>query len=124
MLTTHLCVIDRTTLPATLAGREDQQTRKDKTMSSENAYPTIRLHRADYGYISRDGKYVVVRDICSDIGSSNPGCYKVCWHVHRESPNGEPIAKFLGSLAEARIEIACDMEKCPDQHLCRHGLDD
>jgi len=95
---------------------------KGTTMNAENEYPTIRLRRTEYGYISRDGKYAVVRDTCSDIGSSNNGCYRACWHVHRESPAGERIAKFLDSLKEARVEIACDMEKCPEQHLRRHGI--
>ena len=97
---------------------------KGTRMNAENEYPTIRLRRTDYGYISCDGKYAVVRDTCSDIGSSNNGCYKACWHVHRDSPAGERIAKFLDSLGEARVEIACDLEMCPNQHLCRHGINE
>jgi hypothetical protein len=79
---------------------------------NDNEYPTIRLHRTDYGYTTHDGRYAVVRDTCSDIGSSNAGCYKVCWHVHLASPTGKRIAKFLDTLREARVEVACDMEKC------------
>ena len=90
---------------------------------NDNEYPTIRLRRTDYGYITKDGRYAIVRDTCSDIGSSNAGCYKTCWHVHRDSPTGERIAKFLDTLGEARVEVACDMEKCPEQHLCRHVID-
>lgn len=87
---------------------------------SENEYPTVRLVKDGEGYKTRCGKYRIVRDTCSDIGSSNAGCYKTCWHVYRGS---ERIAKFLDTLREARTEVACDMERCQAQHLCRHGID-
>ena len=87
---------------------------------TSNEYPTVRLTRISDGYATRDGKYRIVRDTFSDIGSSNAGCYKACWHVYR---GDERIAKFLDTLREARTEVACDMERCPDQHLCRHGID-
>jgi hypothetical protein len=81
---------------------------------------TVRLTRTAEGYATKDGKYQIVRDTVSDIGSSNAGCYKSCWNVFR---GGVRIAKFLDTLREARTEVACDMELCPDQHLCRHGID-
>lgn len=90
---------------------------------SDEGYPVVRLHRTEYGYVSRDGKYAIVRDDYIDVGSSNAGCYRRCWHVHRQSPSGERIAKFLPTLSEARLEIACDIDSCAQQHLCRHGID-
>ena len=87
---------------------------------TSNEYPTVRLTRTSEGYATRDGKYRIVRDTFSDIGSSNAGCYKACWHVYR---GDERIGKFLDTLREARTEVACDMEQCPDAHTCRHGID-
>lgn len=87
-------------------------------MNGEN-YPTIKLTKTAEGYASRCGMYRIVRDTMSDIGSSNNGCYKSCWHVYRGS---ERIAKFLDTLREARLEVACDIENCNEQ-ACRHGID-
>jgi hypothetical protein len=72
-----------------------------------NEYPTVRLTRTSDGYAACDGKYRIVRDTCSDISSSNAGCYKACWHVYRGDVR---IAKFLDTLREARAEVACDIE--------------
>lgn len=82
-------------------------------MSSEDNYPTIRLRRTESGYETRDGKYRVIRDTFSDIGSSNAGCYKPCFHVYSVDADGNesPVMRFCQTLAEARVEIVCDIEK-------------
>lgn len=87
---------------------------------TSNEYPTVRLTKINEGYATRDGKYRIVRDTFSDIGSSNAGCYKACWHVFRGDVR---IAKFIETLAEARTEIACDIELWFGGDLCRHGID-
>jgi hypothetical protein len=57
-----------------------------------SAYPTVKLKKTVSGYATKDGRYTAERDTVSDIGSSNAGCYKPCWHVFRD---GVRIAKFL-----------------------------
>ncbi len=74
---------------------------------NDTGYPAVRLKRTPKGYATFDGRYTVERDEVSDIGSSNAGCYKPCWHVFK---NGVRIAKFLDTLREARTEIACAIE--------------
>lgn len=81
---------------------------------NDEGYPTISLKRAPDGYVTHDGRYKVVRDTFSDIGSSNRGCYKPCFHVYRVSEEGSNLTavhRFCETLREARIEIVCDIEK-------------